>query len=90
MPRPKFRSGSLRKMQIRTPGGKTKTVYEKRTPGMHKCAECGQELKGIPRLGATEAKHTPKTKKRPSRAYGGFLCAACVRKKLKKEARLKE
>lgn len=71
------------------PGGKTKLVYEKRKPKVHKCSECNAELKGIPRLMANKAKNTPKTKKTVSRIYGGFLCAKCVRDKIKKEVRLK-
>ena len=88
MPRPKYRSRSLRRLQKKLPGGKTKQVYIRRKPEIHKCAECGAELKGIPRLSAIKAKNTAKTKKRPERPYGGFLCARCAREKLKKEARL--
>lgn len=89
MPRPKYRSRSLRRVQKKMPGGKTKQVYVERKPKTHKCAKCGKDLKGIPRLGSEKAKNTPKTKKRAERPYGGFLCAACAREKIKKEARLK-
>jgi len=88
MPRPRYRSRSLRRIQKKTPGGKTKQIYKKRKPKTHKCAECGAELKGIPRLSSAKAKNSPKTKKRPERPYGGFLCSKCAREKLKKEARL--
>lgn len=88
MPRPRYRSRSLRRVQKKMPGGKTKQVYVKKKPGLHKCAECGAELKGIPRLSATKAKNIAKTKKRPERIYGGFLCNKCARAKLKQEARL--
>ena len=88
MPRPKFRSRSLRRIQKKMPGGKTKQIYVKKKPKIHKCAECGAELKGIPRLNPTKAKNIPKTKKRPERPYGSFLCNKCAKEKFKKEARL--
>lgn len=88
MPRPKYRSRSLRRVQKKMPGGKTKQRYVKRKPGLPKCSGCGVELKGIPRLMPNKAKNAPKSRKTVSRVYGGFLCAKCAKEKLKKEARL--
>ncbi|MBU1199042.1 MAG: 50S ribosomal protein L34e [Nanoarchaeota archaeon] len=88
MPRPRYRSRKLKRVKKKVPGGATKLSYKKKTPKIHKCAECKKELKGIPRLKATKAKHVPKTKKKVSRLYGGFLCGTCARKKLKNQARL--
>ncbi|MBW2990455.1 50S ribosomal protein L34e [Candidatus Woesearchaeota archaeon] len=88
MPRPRYRSRKLRRVQKKMPGGRTKQTYVKRKPKLPKCAECRVELKGIPRLRDNKAKNIAKTKKRPSRPYGGFLCNKCARVKLKKEARL--
>jgi len=90
MPAPRFRSRSLRRVQRRMPGGKVKRVYLARKPGTIRCALCGSELQGIPRLSRVKAKNTAKSKKRPERPYGGFLCNKCAREKLKKEARLTE
>lgn len=87
MPAPKHRSRSLRRIQKKTPGGKLKQVYLARKPGRARCAECGAELHGIPRLRTVEAKNTPLSKKRTERPYGGFLCNKCARDKLKEEAR---
>lgn len=88
MPRPKHRSRSLRRVQKKMPGGKTRQVYAMRKPKVHKCAKCGVELKGIPRFMPNKAKNAPRTKKRVERAYGGFICASCAREKFKQEARL--
>jgi large subunit ribosomal protein L34e len=88
MPAPRFRSRSLRRLQVKMPGGKVKRVYLARKPGRPKCAECGSELHGIPRLSRVEAKNMPKSKKSTARPYGGFLCNQCAREKIKKEARL--
>ncbi len=87
MPQPRYRSRSLRRVQKTTPGGKTKTYYNNRKPAVHKCASCGSELKGIPRMSRVEAKNATKSQKKVSRAYGGFLCAGCLKAKLKQEAR---
>lgn len=87
MPQPRFRSRSKKRVQKKMPGGTTRLTYEDRKTKVHKCSSCGAKLKGIPRLSATKAKHTPKTKKRPERPFGGFLCASCARKRLKAEAR---
>ncbi|MBN2052200.1 50S ribosomal protein L34e [Candidatus Woesearchaeota archaeon] len=87
MPRMSRRSRSLRRIKKKLPGGSTKLVYAKRQPGTTKCSICHIELKGIPRMRPFEARNMAKTKKRPERAYGGFLCANCLREKLKQEAR---
>jgi large subunit ribosomal protein L34e len=88
MPRPQYRSRSLRRVKKKMPGGTTRLVYDKRKPGVARCAICSIELKGIPRLRPFKARNAPKTEKRPERAYGGFLCGSCLRLKLKEEARL--
>jgi large subunit ribosomal protein L34e len=87
MPKPRYRSRSLRRVKKKMPGGVTKLVYDKRKPGVAKCSICRIELKGIPRLRPVKAANTPKTHKRPERSYGGFMCGACLRKKIKQEAR---
>jgi large subunit ribosomal protein L34e len=87
MPAPRYRSRSLRRLQKTTPGGKTKKYYVAKRPNVAKCAKCGAELKGIPRLMRSEAKNAPKSVKKVQRPYGGFLCAACFKQKLKQELR---
>ncbi len=85
MPEPRFRSRSKRRIHKKLPGGETKKVYLARQPGVAKCADCGIELKGIPRMGANEAKNSPKSKKTVERKYGGFLCSKCARKRIIQE-----
>ena len=50
MPRQRYRSRSLRRVYVRTPGGRTVIHYEKRKSLPAKCAICGAELQGVPRL----------------------------------------
>ncbi|HIQ23544.1 MAG TPA: 50S ribosomal protein L34e [Pyrodictium delaneyi] len=87
MPRPRYRSRSLRRVYIRTPGGETRIHYKKRRPGPAMCAVCGQPLNGVPRLRPVELRKLPKTAKRPERMYGGVLCPSCLTKLLKKTIR---
>jgi large subunit ribosomal protein L34e len=81
----RFKSRSFRRVFKRIVS-KTKLFYEDRKPQVAHCSECGDALKGIPRMKANEAKNTPKTKKRPERPYGGKLCSRCTRIKMKEKA----
>jgi len=87
MPRPMYRSRSLRRVYVRLPGGETVVHYEKRRPGPARCAICGRPLNGVPRLRASELRRLPKTAKRPERIYGGVICPSCLAKLIKKAVR---
>lgn len=87
MPRPMYRSRSLRRVSVRLPGGETVIHYEKRRPGPARCAICGRPLHGVPRLRASELRRLPKTAKRPERIYGGVICPSCLAKLIKKTVR---
>jgi large subunit ribosomal protein L34e len=47
MPRPARRSRTLRRIKVRTPGGRTVTRYEKRAKGAPKCPVTGLPLGGM-------------------------------------------
>ena len=81
----KRKSRSLRRVQRKTPGGKTVQHYRKRKPSAAKCAECGAELPGIPRLKVAKFKNLTKSQKKVARPYGGNLCSKCMRKKIKSQ-----
>ena len=82
----KSKSRTFRRVFTKTP---TKTVihYKRRRPNKPVCSICGVVLKGVPNLLPSKMKNMPKTKKRPSRAFGGVLCSKCAREKIKLEAR---
>lgn len=82
-----YRSRSLRRVKVKVPGGTTRLIYKKRKPKKAKCSKCGAILKGVSRESATKMKNLPKTKKRPQRPYGGFLCSKCMRKLMVSKAR---
>lgn len=82
MPAGSRKSGTLRKVFKKTPGGRNKISYEKRKPQVAKCADCGKGLIGIPRLRPKKMQKLAKTEKRPERPYGGYYCSACARRKI--------
>jgi len=87
MPAGRHKSRSLRRVFVKTPGGRTVLHYRKRKPKNPKCRSCGAVLKGVPRERPYKMKKMTKSKKRPSRIYGGNLCSRCVRKKIIEKAR---
>ncbi len=80
------RSNSRRKVFVKVPGNKVKIHYRARRPKAHKCAICGQPLKGTPNYIPSELRKLPKTAKRPSRIYGGQICHKCLKKILIEKA----
>lgn len=87
MPENRFRSRSYKRMKVNTPGGVSVLRYKKKKPAKHTCAECGAILNGVPRGRPYEIKKLSKSQKRPTRAFGGYLCSECTRKHFKNEAR---
>ena len=84
------KSRSLRKIYKRLPSSKVKLHYEKRKPGKQKCANCGSYLHGTLNLRQFKMRNIAKTKKRPERMFGGYLCSYCSRGKIKEIVRLRE
>ena len=78
LPAPRYRSRSLRRRKVRTPGGKLVVHYSKRDNDWAHCAICGAPLFGVPK----DPKEYPKSSRRPERPYGGYICASCLRKLL--------
>lgn len=83
MPRRKLRTRFLRRIKKKLPGGAFVMHYTKRKPAKAKCAKCKKPLRGVPRASSIKMKRIAKTKKKPERAYGGYLCASCLKEELK-------
>ena len=83
----KQKSNTLAQRKVKTPGAKIVTHYTQRKPKQAVCAVCGAKLKGVPRGTPHEIKALPKSSRRPERPYGGVLCSACTRAKMKETAR---
>lgn len=87
MPAPRKRSRSLRKIYVKTPGGKVAVHFKRRKPKSAHCGKCGAILKGIPHERPYKMENMPKSKKRPERPYGGNLCSRCMRALFVEKAR---
>jgi len=85
MPSGRHKSRTLKRVQVRTPGGKTVQRYEQRKPGKATCAGCGEELHGIPRESPKKMHNMAKSKKTNARPYGGHLCSKCARARIKSQ-----
>lgn len=83
----RLKSGTFKKVQRRTPGGKTVTHYERRKPSKAVCANCGKALSGVPRELPKKMTNMAKTTKRPERPFGGVLCSKCMREEFKAKAK---
>jgi large subunit ribosomal protein L34e len=85
MPRPALRSRKLRRVNVKTPGGRNATHYEKRTSSRPRCAICGRPLSGID-IAMVKTKHVrgPTV----SRPYGGYVCHRCLSLALRLAVRL--
>ncbi|HID80249.1 MAG TPA: 50S ribosomal protein L34e [Ignisphaera sp.] len=86
MPRPMYRSRSMKRVIRRTPGGRVVIHYERRKNTVMRCGRCGAILNGVP-IKDSERRKLPKTKKRPERMFGGVLCARCLKEILKEAVR---
>ena len=66
---------------------RVKIVLKREKFSKKKCANCGKILQGVLNLSPAKMRNVAKTKKRPSRSYGGFLCSSCSSQKIIGEAR---
>ena len=88
MTRPMYRSRTLKRKKVRTPSGKVVTHYDKKRTGTPHCAECGGILSGVPKgLRSYQMQRLPKSKKRPERKFGGYLCPSCTSDLIKRQVR---
>lgn len=78
----------MKKIKIRTPGGKLVIRRMNDKPGIALCAMCKEPLHGVKRRIPSKIKKISKTEKRPSRLYGGYLCAKCTKELVKVKARM--
>jgi len=77
----------MRRVFVRTPGGKTVERYVLRKPSRAVCSITGQKLHGIPHMRPTAFRNLAKSKKRPQRAFGGVLSSRAARRVITTKAR---
>ena len=86
----KFKSRSLRRVKVKTPGGRVITHYRERKPEKSKCGVCKGGLSGVPREIPSKIGKLSKSQRRPSRYAGGNLCSKCSRQNIKSNVIIEE
>ncbi|MGC9099250.1 MAG: 50S ribosomal protein L34e [Candidatus Micrarchaeia archaeon] len=84
MPRPMYRSRSLRKLARVTPKKRKVMHYKKKHTGLPRCAICGKELNGI----NVDRYSKGKSLRSNERIFGGVLCANCTADIIKLASRI--
>lgn len=87
MSRRALRSRSLVKVHKITPSGRKVLHFKKKKPSIARCA-CGRPLAGVPSDLPYRLSKIAKSSRRPSRPFGGALCAVCTRQVVKQKARM--
>ena len=67
---------------IRTPGGELRAQYRPKRAKGPSCGGCGGKINGIPALRPKQYSQVAQRKRTVSRAYGGAMCAKCVRARI--------
>lgn len=80
------RSRTLRRVFVKL-ADKVRLTYKKRKPSKQICGNCKKQLSGVLRERPHKMRTIAKSKKTPSRKFGGNLCSKCAREELKKRAR---
>ncbi len=78
----KQKSRTFTRKHVRVASGKTVLHYGRRKPRKSCCADCGDSLKGTLQGFPGKMQNSSKSKKRPSRPFGGVLCSGCMRKRI--------
>lgn len=83
------KSHSLRRVKVKTPGGRVTIHYKRRKPNYPKCGITGQILPGVARGTSTEVRKLARSERKPSRPYGGNYSSKASRMLLKlKDAKI--
>ncbi|SCM23129.1 60S ribosomal protein L34, putative [Plasmodium chabaudi chabaudi] len=67
---------------IRTPGGKLTIHVIKKKAGKPKCADCKNPMQGVKALRPADNQRARKKDRKVSRAYGGSICAKCIKERI--------
>ena len=76
------RTRSMIRKKVKLPGGKVRIHYLRRKPSPAIDPITKKPLSGVPRLISPDIKRLSKSKRRPSRPYGGVLSSPSMRQKI--------
>ena len=77
--RPMHSTFSMKRVIVRTPGGRLVEHFGYKTHSKHTCALCKKELAGKPRGRPIEIRKLSKCERNPVRPFGGMLCSKDTR-----------
>lgn len=80
-----LRTRSVKKIKVRTPGGKLVTHFRKKKPNYAKCGSCGRKIMRA-RLRPYQIRKLSKSQRRPTRPFPN-LCSKCMREVFKQKIR---
>ncbi len=76
MPRPSDRTS--KKKFYTAPGGEARIKYIRGRNSIHKCANCGGQMHGVPHgQGVAGTRRLSHSQRRPSALFAGMLCTKC-------------
>jgi len=78
VPQRRLRTGSVRRVARRLPGGESVVRYERRKGGTPRCGRCGRPLPGLP----PDWRRLPASSRKANRPFSN-LCCRCSREALK-------
>lgn len=85
-----YATKSRRSVPVKTPGGKlVAQVITKKTKAP-KCSDCKTRINGIKKMTANKYANSKKRERTVSRAYGGAVCAHCVKTRIMRAFLLEE
>jgi len=78
----------MRKVKTTIPSGKVVIREKLEIPSAAICAMCRRPLHGMKKRTQSQLRKLAKTEKRPTRLYGGYLCANCTKELVRVKARM--
>lgn len=79
-----YKSRSLKRVRVKTPGNRKSIHFRRRNPSNAICGISGAKLLGISRKRPGKFNQLSKSKKRPNRKYGGTYSHKVVRSALER------
>ena len=85
-----YATKSRRSVPVKTPGGKLVAQVLKKKTKAPKCSDCSCRIPGIRRMTPAQFSKSKKRERTVSRAYGGAVCAGCVKTRIMRAFLLEE
>jgi large subunit ribosomal protein L34e len=85
-----YATKSRRSVPVKTPGGRLVSQVIAKKSKAPKCGDCKCRINGIKRMTPAKFANSKKRERTVSRAYGGAVCAGCVKTRIMRAFLLEE